>query len=218
MKRNIVLLLMFVIIYGTFLTVRAESFGTVTGCLTTADAPGFGVGYIGGYVSYGDDASTIFGNISYGFSDYTEGRIMVGFSDPDFRNADPGVLLGADIKYEVMDYNDKLRKNPLDAAFGAFFEFINYDGFSTLGTGAYVIGSIPYRFSSGHKITPYSRLNLRWERISFDVNNDILHDSRFRLGFNFGVKMELIKDTHVYGEFQLDGNTGILAGIDFRAF
>ncbi len=197
--------------------IHAASFGTTAGCLTTADACGFGSGYIGGFAGYGDEASTIFGNISYGFSNYTEGRVLIGFSDPDFSNADPSLLLGADVKYEVMDYYDKLRENPFDMALGAFIELVNYEGFSTLELGPYAIGSIPYRFSSGRKIIPYSRLNLRWERISFDENDDA-NDSNFRLGLNLGVKFELAGDINLYGEIQIDGNTGIFAGVDFKAF
>ncbi|UCD16877.1 MAG: hypothetical protein JSV44_10525 [Candidatus Zixiibacteriota bacterium] len=191
--------------------------GLVSGNLTTADACGFGVGYIGGFAGIADEGTSIFGGLTYGFSDYTEGRVKIGFFDPDVRGADPKIMVALDFKYEFMDYYDRLRKNPFDLAFGGFMEFVDFEYGSVLGLGGSIIGSIPYRFQSGHRLIPYARLNLRLERVSYDAA-DFDDESDFRVGLNLGTKYEVSDNLGLYGEFQLDGNAGLFLGLDFRAF
>nr|MBN2276300.1 hypothetical protein [candidate division Zixibacteria bacterium] len=195
-------------------TLAEESIGLATGCLTTADAADFGVGYVGGFAGFGDDVTSVFGTVTYGFSDYTEGRLKFGFADLDAPNTDPQILLGVDMKYELMDYYDKLKKNPFDLAVGGFIEYVDYENYSTFELGANVIGSLPFKFNSGHRIIPYSRFNIRWERYS--ANDD--SDSNFRLGANFGGKFEVTREFSLYAELQIDGNSGLFTGLEFRAF
>jgi hypothetical protein len=190
-----------------------ESCGLATGNLTSADACGFGVGYVGLFGGWGDDATSVFGTITYGFSDYTEGRFKFGFSDLDVPRSDPQIMVGFDFKYELLDYYDKLRKNPCDLALGAFTEYVDYEGFSEFELGGNIIGSIPYRFESGYKLVPYSRINIRLERYSNHGS-----ESDFRAGLNFGAKFELSSEFNMYGELQVDGNTGLFIGAEIRAF
>jgi hypothetical protein len=192
-----------------------ETFGLATGNLTTADACGFGVGYIGGYAGIGDNGTTLFGSVTYGFSDYTEGRAKIGFFDPDAPNSDPSLTLGVDFKYEFMDYYDRHTKNPFDLAFGGFLEYVDFEGGNVLEVGANAIGSIPYRFESGRRLVPYARFNVRVERWSVD---DFDSESNFRAGLNLGTKFEMSQDLHLYGELQIDGNFGLFTGVDIRAF
>jgi len=194
---------------------HADSFGLAGGNLATADACGFGVGYLGGFVGILDDATTVFGSLSYGFSEYTEGRIKLGFSDPDGSSTDPELMLGVDFKYEFMDYYDKNANNPADMAFGGFLEYVDYSFVSFLEIGGNYIVSIPYRFSSGKRIIPYGRADLRLEKASVDGGDS---DSDFKFGLNLGVKYELSKEMNLYGEFQIDGLNGLFAGIDVRVF
>lgn len=198
-------------------SVFADSAGLASGNLTTADVCGFGVGYVGGYVGVLDDATTIFGSVTYGFSDYTEGRVKLGFSDLDGSATDPKLMLAIDFKYEFMDYYDKNGKQPMDMAFGGFLEYIDYGGFSVLELGGNYIASIPYRLESGRKIIPYGRVNLRLESISTDFpgGND---NSDFKFGLNLGVKYELTTEMNLYGEFQIDGLNGLFLGLDVRMF
>lgn len=192
-----------------------DAAGLATGNLSTADVCGFGVGYVGGFAGLGDDATTIFGSITYGFSDYTDGRIKFGFSDRDAPNADPVILIGIDFKYEFMDYYDKNGSQPMDMALGGFFEYVNYEYGAVWEFGGNYIASIPYRFASGRKLIPYGRANLRLEQISID-NAD--NKSDFRFGMNLGVKYELTTEMNVYGELQFDGITGLFLGLDVRMF
>ena len=197
--------------------IMAKSAGLISGNLSTADACGFGIGYVGGYVGILDDATTVFGSLTYGFSDYTEGRIKLGFSDLDGSATDPEFMFGADFKYEFMDYYDKNRKQPLDMAFGGFLEYVNYEFASVLELGGNYIASIPYRFQSGRKIIPYGRANLRLESVSFDAPG-VDSESDFQFGLNLGVKYEISSEMNLYGEFQIDGFTGLFLGLDVRVF
>ena len=203
----LLIVLPFTAVYG------GPSVGLASGNLTTADACGFGAGYIGGFVGFGDDVTSLFGTMTYGFSQYTEGRVRFGFADLDAPDTDPQLLVGFDFKYEFLDYYDTLRNNPLDLAFGGFIEFVNYDPVSVMELGGNLLASIPYKFKSGQRLVPYSRFNMRLERYSNGGS-----DSDFRAGLNLGTKFELTQDVHLYGEIQVDGNTGLFAGLEVRAF
>jgi len=205
-----------ILILGCSTVTAKDSAGLVSGNLTTADAVGAGIGYIGAFVGFGDNAAGIFGSFTYGLAEYTDIRIKLGFADADVENSDPEIFLGADFKYEIMDYYDTLHNNPFDLAAGAFMEYVAYENTPVFQLGGNLIGSIPYRFNSGHKIVPYARLNVRMERISNDLTDN--SDTDFQGGFNIGTKFEINQDFHLYGEFQLDGNAGIFLGLDVRMF
>ncbi len=212
-KLGAVILVSATIISGS--SAFGDTFGLTTGYLSTADACGFGVGYIGGFAGIGDNGTTLFGSITYGFSEYTEGRIKLGFFDPDAKDADPSLTLALDFKYEFMDYYDRHTKNPFDLAFGGFFEYTNLEGASVWDLGANAIGSIPYKFNSGRRLVPYARFNIRLEHISIA---DFDSESDFRAGLNVGGKFEMSQDLHIYAEIQADGNFGFFTGIDIRTF
>lgn len=207
---TVILVLMFSIVSAD----DGGSFGLLTGNLTSADVCGYGVGYIGGSIGIGDEATTFFGSITYGFSQYTEGRFKLGLVDPDYKGSEPGLLLGFDFKYEFLDYYDTMRKNPFDMAFGAFLEYGDFENGSVLELGGNIIGSIPYKLESGAAIVPYARLNLRMENFSageFD-------DTDIQVGLNLGGKFEVSSEVNIYGEVQVDGNTALFLGAEMRAF
>lgn len=195
--------------------IYADSAGMASGYLATADACGFGVGYIGGFAGILDDGTSLFSSLTYGFSEYTEGRIKIGFIDGEGEASDPELLFGADFKYEFMDYNDKNGAQPLDMAFGGFLEYFDSGYFSVLQIGGNLIASIPYRFQSGSRLIPYGRAGLRMEKYSADSGVD---DTDFQFGLNLGAKYELTTDMNLYAEFQADGLLGLFLGLDVRMF
>jgi hypothetical protein len=193
-----------------------DSFGRMTGGLATADACGSGIGLLGGFIGLGDDATSLFGVYTYGFSKYTEGRIKFGFSDPEdtpHYDSDPRLMIGGDLKYEIMDYYNHSAKNPFDLALGGSMEFVDTEGGSAFLLGGNLIGSIPYRFNSGNRLVPYMIINFRMERIS---NGDA--DTDFEAGANLGVKFEFSDDLGLFGEFQIDGNDAFFTGLEVRVF
>ncbi|SYZ73653.1 conserved exported hypothetical protein [Candidatus Zixiibacteriota bacterium] len=193
---------------------RADSFGLISGALSTAEASGFGNGYLGVFGAFGDNANSFFGTISYGFSNYTDGRFKIGFSDPDGPGTNPQLFIATDLKYQFMNYNDKSHKQPLDMAVGGLLEYVDYDPVTMLQLGGFLTGSIPYRFNNGTRLIPYGRLNFRLERASYDGHSQ----SDFEAGLNLGTKYEWTHDVNMYGEIQIDGNTSLYLGMEFRAF
>jgi len=207
----VVILVSISVAYG-----HGDSYGRMSGALTTADACGMGRGFLGGFIGLGDHATSIFGTYTYGFSKYTEGRLKFGFSDPEdtyHNDYNPGVLIGADLKYEFMDHYDPAGKAPFDMAAGGSMEFVKVGDGSVFQLGGNLIGSIPYRFRSGHRIVPYALVNFRLERFS-DGNTH----SDFEAGLNLGAKFEFSNELYLYGEFQLDGNDAFFTGIEIRVF
>ncbi len=215
MKTMKVFVYLAILMIGGFTISQAEnSFGCISGNLASAEAIGFGVGYLGIFGGFGDNANSVFGSASYGFSKYIDGRIKLGFSDPDFVGSDPRLFIAADFKYQFMNYSNQNRHQPLDMALGGFTEFCDFGNSTIFQLGGNLIGSIPYRFSSGARLIPYARLDLRLERAS----SHGFSDSDFQAGLNLGAKYELSPDMNIYGEIQIDGNTGLFTGIEFRAF
>lgn len=98
-------------------------------------------------------------------------------------------------------------------AFGGLLEYVKYDEFSILELGGNLIGSIPYRLSGGQRLIPYGRFDFRLEKYSNGGS-----ESSFQVGLNLGTKYELSHDMNIYGEFQIDGNFGLFAGLEFQAF
>jgi len=189
-----------------------DSVGLASGNLTTANACGFGVGYFGGILGLGDNMTSFIGSLNYGFSQYTEGRAKFGIVDGD--GTDATIFLGADLKYQLLDRNDPNQNATFDLALGGFFEWEDFDPFSVLQLGGNVIGSIPYRFPGGQRLIPYSRVNIRLERLSAGGNSD----TNLELGLNLGAKFEMSTEMSFYGELQIDGNTGLFLGTEIRAF
>jgi len=217
MNKKIINIFIIVVFLLSISAYARESVGMASGNLTTADACGFGMGYTGVFFGYGDAASCIGVNITYGFSDYTEGRIKLGFSDLDGSDTSPEFMGGFDLKYKFMDYYDKMKNYPLDLAFGGFVEYVNYKNTTVLEIGGGLIGSIPYRFKSGRSLIPYTRANIRLERFSVDCCPGD-SESNYRFGLNLGVKYELSSDFNLYGEVQIDGNLGVFTGLEFLTF
>jgi len=187
-----------------------ESAGLVAGNLSTAKVCGYGTGYIGGFVGAGEDVTSIFGSVTYGFSDYTDGRLRLGLADLDVPGADPRLMIGFDFKYQLMSYQDKISDYPFDLAAGLLLEYVNYEGASVSEVGGNIIGSVPFKLSTGQMVIPYSRLNFRLEHSGKSENN-------FRVGFNAGAKYEFNPDLGIYGELQIDGNSGLFLGLEIRA-
>ena len=180
-----------------------DAVGTVFGTLTTAQSLGQGKANIGAGVGIAD-ATSVFGQLTYGLSKYTDGRIKLGLVD----EFDTELAIGADFKWQFLSATPDNRR-PMDMALGGFFEFTEFGGLTLFQIGGQFFGSRSFRMSNGSALTPYGRFNVRLESIE-DA------DTKIRFGLNGGCAWSVSSTINLYGEFQLDGNDGVFFGIDFN--
>jgi len=195
-------------------SVQAEAVGSMFGNLSSARTIGQGRGNFGGGVGIAD-ATSVFGRFTYGTSQYSELRLKLGIVDDEGIDAELG--LGADFQYHFMEVQRDSQgrvTTPLDMAGGALFEWVDLGPVSVLQLGAFITASHPFAMQNGSTLSPYGRLNVRIESVSYDGPLDNQTDLRF--GFHGGVKWAVTNLIDLYGEFQLDGNDGLFLGIDFN--
>jgi hypothetical protein len=202
------LLIMTVILLFTFAQGSANSFGSGFGSFATANTSGAGASKILGGVGLAD-ANTVFGILSYGLSDHTDGRIKFGIIDDNADNTE--LMFGADFIYNLIS-TEELKNGPFDMGFGGFFEYYDFNNASIWQFGGQFIGSYPLILSNESRFVPYGRVNVRIE----SLKSDFADDSNIEIGFNAGVEWEATKDINLFGEFQFDGNDGLFLGIQFR--
>lgn len=214
MKRTfIVLLILLTLSAGS--TFAIDAVGSAFGALTTAHSMGQGRGNFGFGVGIAD-ATSFTGSFTYGLSKYTDGRLKVGLVDQD--GADTKFTVGADFKWQFWSLSQETT-NPFDMAIGGFFEYADYDFLSVVQIGGQIIGSYPFALKNGGTLSPYGRVNVRLEAVSWDVPAGFAGDdseSNLELGFNGGVQWIMTSTVTFYGEFQLDGNDGLFLGLDLN--
>jgi hypothetical protein len=182
--------------------------GSVFGGLSTAQSYGQGKGTIG--ISAGlADANAIGGWFGYGMSKYTDCRVKLGVWDtgPNTRLA-----LGGDFKWQFWSMAEGASRYPIDMAVGGFVEYDDFAGGSFFQIGSHLIGSYPIKLYKSGVLSPYGRLNVRLQRVSFDHADS---NSDIKFGLNGGVAWEVTDAMRMYGEFQFDGNDGVFFGIEF---
>lgn len=191
----------------------AGGVGSAFGTMTTASAMGQGKANFGAGVGIAD-ATSVFGTLEYGLSRYTDGRLKLGLYDAD---DDLKFTIGADIKWQFWDINQG-RREPFDMAFGGFFEYLDIDNFSAFQFGAMAIGSYPFAMRNGSTLSPYAKLNVRLESLSWDnpLAGGDDSESDIRFGLNGGVAWQATSVICLFGEFQIDGNDGVFLGMNFN--
>jgi len=187
--------------------------GTMFGTLSTAQAVGQGSGNLGFGVGLGDNMTSFFGNFKYGLSRYGTLGLELGAVDPDGPGNDSKLSFGASFAYQVWGLDEPDVKRPFDMDVGGFFEIYPGDGVDYTYFGGFVTGSFPFAMSNGSRLSPYARMNVRSEKISYDAGGS---NSSLQFGLNMGAAWEFTKGTTLYGEIQLDGNDGLFLGLDFN--
>ncbi len=208
------LLLLVALVTALFASqVLASGVGSAFGTMTTASAMGQGKANFGAGVGIAD-ATSVFSTLEYGLSRYTDGRIKLGLYDAD---DDLKFTIGADLKWQFWDINQG-RREPFDMAFGGFFEYLDIDQFSVFQFGAMAIGSYPFAMRNGSTLSPYAKLNVRLESLSWDDAPPGFDDSEsdIRFGLNGGVAWQATSVICIFGEFQIDGNDGVFLGMNFN--
>jgi hypothetical protein len=170
-------------------------------------------------VDISEHAFAVSSYLSFGITDYVEGRLRLGLIDPE--GGDMGLIFGGDFKYLLFEHADSAG-NPFDMSLGGFLEYADLDKSSILGIGGSVIGSKPFLLKGGRTIEPYSRVNLRIQRTSFEIDSQTGKtkdsNSELEIGLNIGAVFSVINMVDFTTELQLDEEMAFLIGIDIAAF
>lgn len=189
-----------------------------TGQLSTARTLPIGKYDLGGYFGVYDGAFAFFGQFRGGvLQDFDLGmKLGVINIDPGSRT---GMILGGDLKYQILDVR---AKDPFDLSIGAGMEFFSVSDFNTFSFGANFIGSYDFDLSKGRVISPYGRLNLRGQREHTEFGHwwpEASHtETDFHVGLNPGVSLKISDNLQIIGEFQFDDNFGFIGGVTYSFY
>jgi hypothetical protein len=87
--------------------------------------------------------------------------------------------------------------------------------------GFQMLGSFPIKLERGGSLSPYGRVNVRFESIRADLVSGVptsldASEDQLALGLNAGVSWHpRASSIALFGEFQIDGNDGVFFGIDY---
>src|SRR4030067_3009225 len=206
MRPKTVLALTLVVFLAVCVTSQAECLGQ----LSTAQSPGPGNSFLGGYFGIYEDAFSFFGQYRYGFANYLDGAFKLGVISVDGPKGsnEAGLLLGGDLKYQLLDAT---LGDPFDLAVGGMTEFTVVDQFNVFSLGGSVIGSYPFEMRNGRHISPYSRFNLRMQRVG-NGNSD----TDLEIELDLGTQIELSSEWSLIGEFIIEDNLGFIFGFNYK--
>lgn len=192
------------------LTSSACSFsngGSSFGTLTTATPMGMGRTNFGAGIGLAD-ATSFAGTLSYGLSQYMDGRVKLGLVDDKGKDNGIGFALGADIKWQFWNIGPET-DYPFDYAVGGFLEYTGVDNESVFQLGGRLIASYPIYLEKGGSLVPYGGFNARAQIESKDSKSGL------KVGITAGVQWIWTPNVSFFGEFQIDGNDGLFLGVDF---
>ena len=138
---------------------------------------------------------------------------------PHFPGDNTGVLLGGDLKYQILNARSK---DSFDLSIGIGLEFSAVTDFNIFSFGANFIGSYDFDLSEGRVISPYARLNLRGQREHIEVDLPFgrasATDNDFQVGLNPGASLKVSNNLQIIGEFQFDDNFGFIGGLTYSFY
>jgi len=170
--------------------------------------------WVGGGISiFSHSTMGLGGIVRIGVLDDLEIGARGGFVNFNADNGDDhtGLTLGGNALYQILDvkYGD-----PVDLATGLGIEYYDLPRDSTLLMfGNNSIISYPIELRTGQVLSPFFRLNLRFDNYS---NHD--SDTEFELGFGFGAQFDVSKYFSIFGEFVVASgriDDGFVGGVSF---
>jgi hypothetical protein len=168
----------------------------------------------GGGISVFEDALGFGGNIRIGVMDGLELQGKGGIINIDAEGGDDhtGITIGVDMKYQFLDVN---YGDPIDLAFGGGIEYYNLqEDYSLWMFGSNTLVSYPVKFEGGQILSPFFRLNLRFDRIGNGHD-----DTDFEFGFGFGACLDITRHFGFFAEVVITGSDyvddGFVGGVWF---
>lgn len=216
-----VILIGFIILLSTF-SASAQFLGQ----LSTAQTLPKGETMLGAYLGVYDDAFSVFGQLRHGVVRYLDFGFKMGMLNLDlgYGEDNTGLIFGGDVKYWFME---RKSGDPLDLSLGGGMEFLKISDYSLFALGGNVIASYEFEYGREKSVTPYGRLNLRWERASFKRvfvpavwgwENKELTDDDAGIALSLGADLKLSQDLDLVGELEIDDNVGFVVGINYKIF
>jgi len=216
----------FVITIVTVLFSISSASAQFLGQLTPAPTLNKGDGLIGAYMGVYEDAFSVFGQFRYGMAKYVDLGLKMGILnlDPGYGEGSSGLALGGDVKYWFMERNTG---DPLDASFGIGTEYMNISDYSIFTLGANAVVSYQINYHERKSVTPYGRLNVRWERVSFENSwrwplgwkyAGNWTDSDMDIALALGADLKISSNLSLIGELEIEDNVGFVAGINYNMF
>jgi hypothetical protein len=215
------LLIAITVILFSFSSAPAQFLGQ----LTPAPTVNKGEALLGAYLGVYEDAFSVFGQVRYGVIKYFDLGLRMGMIDwsPGYGASNTGLTMGGDIKYWFMDQHTG---DPLDVSVGAGTEYLDVSDYSLVSLGGNAIASYEITYMEGKTVSPYGRLNVRWERHSyksprvrpFGWENGNGSESDTDVALALGAGLQLPSGLFLVGELQIDDNVGFIAGVNYSVF
>jgi len=194
------------------------------GQLSTAQTLNKGETMVGAYLGVYDHAFSLFGQFRYGMVRYLDFGFKVGMLnlDPGYGEGKTGLAFGGDVKYWFME---RKSGDPLDLSFGGGMEFSKITDYSLFSLGGNAIVSYEFEYGLQKSVSPYGRLNLRWERAGLKrlwgfwgwEKGHRTHDE-VDVALSLGADLKLSPDFSIIGELEIDDNVGFVAGVNYKIF
>lgn len=215
-----------IIVIGTIIMLSTFSASAqFLGQLSTAQTLNKGETMLGTYLGVYGDAFSLFGQFRHGMFTYLDFGFKMGMLnlDPGYGEGKTGLTFGGDVKYWFMERESG---DPLDLSFGGGMEFLKITDYSLFTLGGNVIASYEFEYGSQKRVTPYGRLNLRWERANFKrssrwiwgVERGDWSDDDMGVALSLGAELKLWQHFNLVGELLIDDNVGFVAGVNYKIF
>ena len=195
------------------------------GQLAPAPTVNEGEALLGAYLGVYEDAFSVFGQVRYGVIKYFDLGLKMGMIDwsPGYGASNAGLTMGGDIKYWFMDQRTG---DPLDVSVGVGSEYLDVQDYSLVSAGGNVIASYQITYLEGKSVSPYGRLNVRWEKHSYKSprvrplgwENGDGSESDTDVALALGAQLQLPSDLYLVGELQIDDNVGFIGGVSYSVF
>ena len=218
------LLIAITVILFSFSSAPAQFLGQ----LTPAPTVNKGEALLGAYLGVYEDAFSVFGQVRYGMIKYFDLGLRMGMIDwsPGYGESNTGLIIGGDVKYWFMEQRTG---DPLDFSVAGGTEYLSVSDYSLVSLGGNFIASYQIRYAEGKSVTPYGRLNVRWEKHSFEGEwstypawtgwkGEDWDDSDIDVALALGAELKLPSGLFLVGELQIDDNVGFIAGVNYNVF
>lgn len=209
-----------IIVLSTF-SVSAQFLGQ----LSTAQTLNKGETMLGAYLGVYEDAFSVFGQFRHGMVKYLDFGFKMGMLnlDPGYGEGKTGLTFGGDVKYWFLERESN---DPLDISLGGGMEFLKITDYSLFTLGGNIIASYEFEYGGEKSVSPYGRLNLRWERASFKRSSRWMWgnergdwtDDDMGVALSLGADLKLSQDFNLVGELQIDDNVGFIVGVNYKVF